>query len=563
MAASDPTPGVPTPTGTLQGVAAFSWDGTTWQPTAGAGPDVATPTGVLRGVAPFSWDGAAWQPAGKAQPGVAAPGGVLDGVAVYTWSGSAWTPASGQPTPSTPSGALRGVAAFTWDGAAWQPAGRAGPSVATPYGVLDGVAMFNWTGAAWTPGPALALSFMTPGSLDPRITLTRASTATYFDVTGTMQTAAVNAARWDYDPVTHVLRGMLIEEQRGNAIFPSVPNTGGNPWQLSGPTTQGGSVTAPNGTTATASLIAASDTTNSFRAIAYATGGVAAATAAFTVTAFLKTSASSNAFIQCNMIGGAGAIVAYYDLTNGVAVVGADLSAGPTNKSATISRIGNGWYRASFTFTTPTGTSAITPYIGPCTTVSGSGDNRSAVGVIGQGIYVWGAQIEAGAFPTSYIPTTSGVVTRAIDSCTIPPANMGWFVAPGGSWFAEFVDFQTVNTRIIGYPTSGQVTPMYINGTNQLAQYDAAIVVTSNAITDGSVMKGASTYAPGTGRVCLNGGAIASAAMTTGYGLLNTGGISIMSAGSATVGENTSGYIRGVRYWPRILSDAEMQAVTT
>jgi hypothetical protein len=71
------------------------------------------------------------------------------------------------------------------------------------------------------PGATLDLSFLTPGSLDPRITFTRASTGTYFDVSGTMRTATTNAPRWDYDPVTLALRGLLIEEARTNLLLNS------------------------------------------------------------------------------------------------------------------------------------------------------------------------------------------------------------------------------------------------------------------------------------------------------------------------------------------------------
>ena len=66
------------------------------------------------------------------------------------------------------------------------------------------------------PGKTLDLTFMQPGTLDPRITFTRASTATYFNSAGVMQTAAANAPRWDYNPTTHVLNGLLIEEERTN-----------------------------------------------------------------------------------------------------------------------------------------------------------------------------------------------------------------------------------------------------------------------------------------------------------------------------------------------------------
>jgi hypothetical protein len=215
--------GVATPTGVLEGVAAFGWDGSQWQPSGRAAYGVGTPTGVLRGVAPFTWSGSAWTPAGRAGPSVPTSSGVLQGVAVYIWNGSAWTPAGGGPGSATPTGVLRGVAAFSWDGTAWQPAGQAGPDVATPFGVLQGVAMFNWNGSAWAvpAPPSLSLNFMTPGTLPPNVTVTRAGTATYFDVAGTLQTAAANAPRWDYDPVSHALRGLLVEDGRTNLLLNS------------------------------------------------------------------------------------------------------------------------------------------------------------------------------------------------------------------------------------------------------------------------------------------------------------------------------------------------------
>jgi hypothetical protein len=68
--------------------------------------------------------------------------------------------------------------------------------------------------------------------------------------------------------------------------------------------------------------------------------------------------------------------------------------------SATIKDAGNGWYRC--TLTTPPSTTIINIVL-----VSANGGANST--------YVWGAQIEASAYPTSYIPTTSTSVTRVAD----------------------------------------------------------------------------------------------------------------------------------------------------
>jgi hypothetical protein len=73
--------------------------------------------------------------------------------------------------------------------------------------------------------PSLDMNFMTAGSLPAGITFSRSTVATYFDATGTMQSAAANTPRWDYDPVTHVLNGLLIEEARTNLLLNSATLT--------------------------------------------------------------------------------------------------------------------------------------------------------------------------------------------------------------------------------------------------------------------------------------------------------------------------------------------------
>ena len=66
--------------------------------------------------------------------------------------------------------------------------------------------------------PSLKLDFANARALDPRITFTRASTATYVGANGLIKTAGVNEPRFDHDPITGESLGLLIEESRTNSV---------------------------------------------------------------------------------------------------------------------------------------------------------------------------------------------------------------------------------------------------------------------------------------------------------------------------------------------------------
>lgn len=68
--------------------------------------------------------------------------------------------------------------------------------------------------------PSLDLNFAGIRRLDPRITFTRASTATYTDANGILQTAAAGEARFDHSDTGESL-GLLIEEARTNLFLNS------------------------------------------------------------------------------------------------------------------------------------------------------------------------------------------------------------------------------------------------------------------------------------------------------------------------------------------------------
>ena len=64
--------------------------------------------------------------------------------------------------------------------------------------------------------PSLNLNFARSRALDPRLTLTRASNATYVGRDGLIKIAGENEPRFDHDPVTLESLGLLIEESRIN-----------------------------------------------------------------------------------------------------------------------------------------------------------------------------------------------------------------------------------------------------------------------------------------------------------------------------------------------------------
>ena len=92
----------------------------------------------------------------------------------------------------------------------------------------------------------------------------------------------------------------------------------------------------------------------------------------------------------------------YFDLVNGTFVEGAD-------HIAKIEDYGNGWYRCSIYVS-----EAFTQFY-----VENAGNSASAthLGDGTSGIYIWGAQVEADSYPTSYIPTNGGTVTRSAETC--------------------------------------------------------------------------------------------------------------------------------------------------
>lgn len=254
----------------------------------------------------------------------------------------------------------------------------------------------------------------------------RATTASYYNSSGVLSTAAANTPRLDYDPNTHEPKGILIEEARTNDLFRSAELDDAY-WVKSSITVTANATTAPDGTMS-AELITTTGATNTF--ISKVVGTYAAGT---TVTRSLYVKAGTTSKIIFEYaISGPSYIVTTFNLSTLTVTQGAGVT-------GSIQNVGNGWYRLSATKTF-VNSSVTDRWLAIYIDIYGTAS-------AGKTIYLWGAQQEIGAFPTSYIPTTAAAVTRNLDSFTVPTA--AWFNATTGTFVTQ--SYGQINSTQNGY----------------------------------------------------------------------------------------------------------------
>jgi hypothetical protein len=228
--------------------------------------------------------------------------------------------------------------------------------------------------------------------------------------------------------------------------------------------------------------------------------------------------------------------------------------------ATSVSSVGNGWYRFTVSATaTSTATASIEFYTTTAlnTSVSYTGDGYS-------GVFIWGAQLEAGAFPTSYIATTTASVTRNADVASMTGTNFsGFYNQTEGTFFAEATSAWasgnivgssdgTNNNRIFLGIASGPVSRLLITTSG------SSVAAISVAYTLNTFVKGAGAYKLNNSQYAAN----------TVLGTEDTV-CTIPTVDRLSIGTNTSandfflnGTIRTIRYYPVRNSNAQLQALT-
>lgn len=284
--------------------------------------------------------------------------------------------------------------------------------------------------------PTLDLNFAATKSLDPRITFTRASSGTYFDSNGVLQTATVNTPRFNHNPVTKESLGLLIEEQRTNSLTYS-QGLDDAVWIKNDATITTNTVVAPDGALTGDKLVENIGLSTVFirQDVSFAINQI------ITFSCYIK-AAERNLFRLTVQNGSSTGdfFRGQFNAESGQFLASASFGVATIN-SVLITNVGNGWFRASVTGTlgTATGTTTVRCFvqvIGNNVTI-GAGGGYTGNGV--SGINIWGVQIESGAFPTSYIPTTVSAATRAADVATMTGTNFSsWYRQDEGTILAEY-----------------------------------------------------------------------------------------------------------------------------
>jgi hypothetical protein len=249
---------------------------------------------------------------------------------------------------------------------------------------------------------------------------------------------------------------------------------------------------------------------------------------------------------------------AWFNLSTGaVGTVAAGIA------SATISPAANGFYRCTIVYATTTTTAVVQIWLAP-------GDNQSTFGAgnTSDGLYIWGAQDELGAFPTSYIPTTTASATRAEDNVTAAATINNLVRATAGSAYVSAGKSPNAsgaggNPTALGeaasspclFNTAGPASlPRWRtwNGTRNLSCVDGGVNITD------AYLPGAVGW-DGTGvSIVTNGGTVASDANPIGtYNTLAFG------RDSNTTGLDAfNGYIKRAAFWNSRLPDAMLKTLS-
>lgn len=389
----------------------------------------------------------------------------------------------------------------------------------------------------------------------------RPSTASFTGQNGLIQTAANNVLRFDFDPITSLPKGILLEGASTNLNLFSDFSGGGNYTPGNGILTVA-AATGPDGTLDAATFI--TNTANNVHALTNNNPATVLSNTTYTCSCYVKPIANQQ-WLLLRTDGGVGTFInvySYFDLVNGVT---GTLGSGAT--SASIQKLQNGWFRVQVTGTSGSSDTQARPAL-VMSNINNGGVSPSYAGDGVSGVACWGLQLEQLAFASSYIPTTTVTVTRAADSY---PAASLTFGTTAATVYSKFININ--NTSLVGglfalnngsntnridmRVGTGSGSPQSIVTSGGTGEATLAL----SAFNPGTTYKAAISASVAQGAIAVvNAGTAvtgAVAAMPVTLNELQVGGI------DGVTGSNGFFNIQQVGYWSIAGTSAQLQTLTT
>jgi len=403
---------------------------------------------------------------------------------------------------------------------------------------------------------ALDLPFAATKSLSARIgptpTFTRGSSATFVGSNGLIQTAAVNAARFDHDPANPTIcRGLLIEDGRTNNVLRSEEFSDAY-WAKSRVTVTANATTSPDGATTADKIV---ETATSLDHNIGRLNISLSPQQTLTYSVFVKSAERSE--IRLRMQQNVNGVDCIFNLST-LAITPVNFGSG-SGSTGSIVAYPNGWYRCAITGR-PSGGTGTTLNVANFIVVSG---NVNYTGDGTSGIFIWGAQLEEGSFPTSYIPTTTSALARSADVCSITGANFAnmWSASEGTMLVDSFTPASGDRTVVAADDdTSNEMIRLRTEGTNPFFKVtdggSELVAIDSGTVVANTAFKLAGAYKLNDFASSINGGVV----VTDTTGTVPT--VDRMRIGAGQGGNTMCGCVSSLRYYKKRLPNAKLQALT-
>jgi hypothetical protein len=370
-------------------------------------------------------------------------------------------------------------------------------------------------------------------------------------------TAASGVARFDHNPTTDESLGLLIEEQRTNLLLRS--EDFGTTWAPVNVSVTVNTIVAPSGQLTGDKLV--EDTANGSHTVFLSSAGVAP-TAVSTTSVYAKAGERTNFLVRVSdNASTSNYIYANFNLSTG-AINTSGNAGNATGASASITAVGNGWYRCVLSgIPNTSGTTTRSQFY----LASNTGGSSGYTGDGYSGLFIWGAQLEDGAFATSYIATTSATVTRNADAASMTGTNFSsWFNNGEGTVYADYdvIGSSGNNQRIYSITDSAgdgyygvRLGSTIYNQAYQFGAAQASLTATNTSLN--TSIKNIFSVKTNDFAACTN----AASPLTDTTGLVAAP--TTMYIGTRSYLDNQlGGHIRKLAYYPVRCTNAQLQALT-